>query len=266
MRPRKQDLIHPVVTQRHDICFMGFFGHGAFGVHLRPVLVPMDAHHVFGSITTAFLPPVVTPDSDTLVPADADEICIFDVVGVLVLSWWLKHTGEASHFLVNLLRRLDFRADGSLTLDHLEYLTVRKVPDTAVATLGSCDHSSLGRIKASGSQFGLELRSSLVSTHKLAILNIPHRYKPTIIPTHNRLKLCIIQSKSYRKFMRRFYLLLSLKHPKIDLATSKQYIICPLVKMQRSQHIVRPITHLIGDCLDAEIVVQMPDLDHFVSA
>ena len=220
MRPRKQDLINPIVTQRHDICFVRFFGYGAFGVHLRPVLVPVDSHHVFGSITTAFFTTVVTPDSDTFVPTNTHEICIFDVVGVLVLSWWLKHTGEASHFLVNLLRRLDFRADGSLTLDHLEYLTVRKVPDTAVATLGCCNHASLGRIEASGSQFGLQFGSSLVSTHKLAILNIPHRYKPTIIPTHNRLKLCIIQSKSYRKFMRRLNLLLRLEHPKIDFPTS----------------------------------------------
>ena len=66
--------------------------------------------------------------------------------------------------------------------------------------------------------------------------------------------------------MRRFNLLLSLKHPKVDFATAKNNIIRPLVEVKRSQHVIRPVAHLVSDSLDAKIVMQMPDLNHFIGA
>ena len=148
MCSREQDLVDPVVAERHDICFVGLFGNGAFGIHLRPILVPVDADDVFCGIAAAFFTAIVTPDTDTLVPSNSHEVGILHVVGVLVFCRWFKHAAEASHFLVDLLGRFDFGADGALTLHHLEDLTVRKVPDTAVTSLGGRNHTSLGRVEA----------------------------------------------------------------------------------------------------------------------
>ena len=61
-------------------------------------------------------------------------------------------------------------------------------------------------------------------------------------------------------------LLLGPELPEVDLTRTEKDVVGELVKMNRSQDILRPIVHLVNDGLDALVRSNVPDLDDLVSA
>lgn len=189
---------------------------------------------------------------------------IFDIVGVFIGGRWLEHTAEASHLLVNLLCALDLSAHGALALDRAKYLAVREIPDATVATFSGRYHPSLRGVETPRGQLWLRLTRCLIPTHQFAVLNVPHGDVTAIVTRDNRLELGIKEGERDRKLVGRLNFLLRLKHPEVDLPAPENYIISPLVEVQGREDVIRPVAQFVSDRLDAEVVVQVPDLDHLV--
>lgn len=187
MTSSEQDEVSGVVNDTHNIGIMRLRPGDAFVVNERPVFIPGNTNHIIASIFFRLLHAVITPDTHASIPAYSCKLG----VGVLVFVIGLEHATKAGYFSVDFLAPLDRTANGLLSFNGLQALTVREIPDFTVTAFRSSDESTGGRIEASSRDLGLALRSSLILRHQLTVLNIPDSDVTALISAHNGLEFGI---------------------------------------------------------------------------
>lgn len=257
-----------VIADAHNVSIVTLFHIAAFRINLRPVLVSWNTNHIVSSIFFLLFETVITPNTDTFIPTNCNEVHIL-LFFRHRLTWSckrLEYTAKSSDFCVNYVTPSNGAPDCMLSLNRLQALAVREIPNLTVSSFRCSDQPTWSRIKASSSDLGLELISSLILWHQLSVFNIPYCDVTAIICTHDRLKLCVKQCECNWELVRSFDFFLSLEKPEVYLSRSEYNVVSPFVKVKTVENIVRSVAEFICYSLDQEIVVQMPDLDNLVSS
>jgi hypothetical protein len=189
MTTSEEDKVLRVVTDTHDICSVGLFWDCFFRIDLRPILVSGNTHNVVAGVFFGLFRAVITPDTDTPIPTDSNELSVL----VFFHSGFtrLEDTTESRYLSVNFLTPFNGAAESLFSLNRFQALSVREIPNLTVTAFSCRDESSGSRVEASSSNLRLMARSSLVFRHLLTSFDIPDSNETALISTNDRLELSI---------------------------------------------------------------------------